>query len=162
MYISFCAMAQEQLTVAEMDDLSQFLTLDQTGYNVGIPMETLQYQMLDKMTEFGQKLDQVSKDIADIKDKVGHGNTKKPPLKCFNCHKVGHFSPECPEEKQPLRCFTCKSDAHFAQDCPEKKKKQVCYSCQKEGHWAQSCPQKLKRKAGGDKKGKSKMSKKST
>ncbi|CBL43440.1 CCHC-type domain-containing protein [Caenorhabditis elegans] len=59
---------------------------------------------------------------------------------CYNCHKLGHMSRDCPEE-QPKACFKCGFRGHYYRECPSQIEKKCnhgenselksCYQCQK-------------------------------
>jgi len=37
---------------------------------------------------------------------------------CFNCHKVGHLSRDCPTKRKPMTCFRCGAAGHMVTNCP--------------------------------------------
>ncbi|KAF0715145.1 Uncharacterized protein FWK35_00025949 [Aphis craccivora] len=61
---------------------------------------------------------------------------------CFNCHKVGHLSRDCPTKRKPMTCFRCVAAGHMVTNCPtrqqvntvaEQKNVEACHPYQKVG-----------------------------
>jgi len=58
----------------------------------------------------------------------------RPPVTCFKCRVVGHFSNQCkgeiegkknisPNNKVSVKCYKCGGYGHIARNCPDNKKK---------------------------------------
>ncbi|CBL43439.1 CCHC-type domain-containing protein [Caenorhabditis elegans] len=45
---------------------------------------------------------------------------------CYNCHKLGHMSRDCPEE-QPKACFKCGFRGHYYRECPSQIEKKFVF-----------------------------------
>ncbi|KAK9679381.1 Zinc knuckle [Popillia japonica] len=47
----------------------------------------------------------------------------KKTIKCYNCHKEGHYASACQQAKKRT-CFLCHEDGHMKNECPKKKPNQ--------------------------------------
>lgn len=61
-------------------------------------------------------------------------------MTCFNCHRPGHKSADCPAPKGGKRCHRCASTEHLAGAC--KAAQEYCLVCEIAGHRADAvrCP----------------------
>lgn len=48
------------------------------------------------------------------------GKRDDKDIKCFNCHKMGHYSQSCSEPQRKERCGNCNRTNHKADSCPDK------------------------------------------
>ena len=66
-------------------------------------------------------------------------------VKCFNCHKLGHFAIQCPQKKRKGRRNCEKKKNTRRGSTPKQNKKDLskikCYKHHTIGHFVYQCPQ---------------------
>ncbi|KAK9731097.1 Zinc knuckle [Popillia japonica] len=54
---------------------------------------------------------------------IPEASGSKKTIKCYNCHKEGHYASACQQAKKRT-CFLCHEDGHMKNECPKKKPNQ--------------------------------------